>query len=247
MEYSLDKYKKLIDDKEIEVSIAKENIDNERRIFKEKLNTLENDLSQKRNKLDELKNITIPVKIIDLITELSYLTNVDIKDMSINIECDFIRWGKNRNIKEFLKYIETKKHEGKHINLNLEVLLVGSKKSPAYKNHPHPFYYFFKIPFNMTEIQLDGKTLLDHCSVEKRYDDLQGEYYTKIVVDKKIDKIILNIRLGDIFRKEDELCRNPFSSSYFYPYNIFNEAVRNCVERNYEPENESSYQKKIKL
>lgn len=51
MEYSLDKYKKLIDDQESEVESAKENIDTERRVFKERLNTLENDLSQKRIKL----------------------------------------------------------------------------------------------------------------------------------------------------------------------------------------------------
>ena len=247
MEYSLDKYKKLIDNQESEVETAKENIMNEKRIFKERLNSLETDLSQKRNKLDELKNTTIQVKLIDLITELSHLTGVDIKDMSINIECDFIRWGKNRNIKEFLKFIEAKKHEGTYINLNLKILIVGSKKYPTYKNHPHPFYYFFETPFNMNEIQLDGKTLLDHCSVKKLYDDMQGEYYTKIVVDKKGDKIILNIKLGDIFRKEDYLCYTPVFDTCFYPCNIFNEAIRNCIERNYQPENETSYQKKIKF
>jgi len=240
MEYSLDKYKKLIDDQESEVENAKENIDNERRIFKERLNSLENDLSQKRNKLDELKNTTVPIKLIDLITELSYLTGVDINDMSINIECDFIRWGKNRNIKEFLKYIEIKKHEGTHINLDLNILIVGYKNTIIYKNPNLTFYYSFKTPFNMAEIQLDNKTMLDHCSVKKMYDDMQGEYFTRIVVDKKINKIILNIKLGDIFK-------NVKYAPNFYPCDIFNEAIRNCLERNYDPENEASYQKKIKF
>ena len=48
MEYSLDKYKKLIDNQESKVETAKENIEAEKRIFKERLNTLETDLSQKR-------------------------------------------------------------------------------------------------------------------------------------------------------------------------------------------------------
>lgn len=229
MEYSLDKYKKLIDDKESEIESVKE-----------RLNTLETDLSQKRNKLDELKNTTVPVKLIDFITELSSLIGVDINDMSINIECDFIRWDKNRNIKEFLKYIEAKKHEGTYINLSLNILLISYKNTTIYKNQNLRFYYSFKTPFNLTEIQLDKKTMLDHCSVKKMYDDMQGEYYTKIVVDKKIDKIILNIKLGDIFK-------NVKYAPNFYPCDIFNEAIRNCVERNYEPENETNYQKKIKL
>lgn len=247
MEYSLDKYKKLIDDQELEVESAKENIDTERRIFKEKLNSLESDLSKKRNKLDELKKITVPIKLIDLITELSYLTGININNMSINIECDFIRWGKNRNIKEFLKYIDDTRAKGKFINPELVITLVGSRNTPFYKNHPHPFYYNFNVPFNMEEMQLDGKTMLQHCSVIKEYNDLQGEYYTKIIVDKKIENIIINIKLDDILRKDDILHKIYAFDSGFYPCNIFNEAIRNCLERNYEPENETNYQKKIKL
>jgi len=48
------------------------------------------------------------------------------------------------------------------------------------------------------------------------------------------------IKLGDIFK-------NVKYAPNFYPCDIFNEAIRNCLERNYDPENEASYQKKIKF
>lgn len=247
MNYSLDKYKKLIDEKENEVISFKENILTEKRNFTERLKALENDLSEKRSELDNLNDTTFPIKLIDFITELSYLTNVDIKNMSISIECDIIRWGKNRNIKEFLKFIDDTRSKGKYINPKLVVTLIGSKNTPFYENHPHPFYYYFNIPFNMYEIQLDGKTMLEHCSVIKEYNDFRGKYYTKIVVDKKIENIILNIKLRDILKKDDILDKTVAFDSGFYPVNIFTEAARNCIEKNYEPENETEYQKKIKL
>lgn len=247
MDYNLDKYKKLIDEKENEVAIAKETLSTEQKNFKERTKVLENNLSTKRSELDKLNNITFPIKLIDLLTELSYLTNIDIKNMSVFIECDIIRWGRNRNIKEFLKSIDDARAKGKHINPKLVVTLAGSRNAPFYKNHPHPFYYVFDVPFNIDEIQLDGKTILQHCSVIKEYNDLQGEYYTKIVVDKKIENIILNIKLNDILRKNDILQnRSAFDTTLFYPCNIFTEAITNLTQRNYEPE-EMGYQKKIKL
>ena len=43
--------------------------------------------------------------------------------------------------------------------------------------------------------------LLKADSVIKKYNDLQGEYYTKIIVDKKIENIMINIKLDDILRR----------------------------------------------
>lgn len=185
--------------------------------FEHSLSFLETDRIKLSKEIDYLGKDIISVKLGDLIKELSLLEGIDTSDIYTNIKAKPISFLKKHNekIPELINMIYN------DYNTDWMVLLTGNPMAHEVLS----FTYVIKLNSNLSDIQADGKTLLEHCIVDVEYDMVSEKYYIVLNIKKDIDDLILNIPLKYLARSD---------TNEWYPNDLMIQAVINCVERNKE-------------
>lgn len=111
-------------------------------------------------------------------------------------------------------------------NYHSKLELFANKNEDSHMMNNQPFCFEMLFDLNLDQVQADGKTFLEHCVAEIRYDYFQEAHYTVLVINKNIGDLILNLRLDDLV-KED--IRERYDR--WYPSDLLTQAVINCVER----------------
>lgn len=162
--------------------------------------------------LDRIGNIKFPVRIGDLIDEISWLSNTNAEDIQVYLGgYDIIDGVYNMN--SFLKLVGSRPKCGIRFRL--------SNRDYVNDDESSMFSYSNCLTFDLDSIQADGKTLLEHSSVIVRK-RASGTKYTEFVIDKDINDVILPLTLNYVFLE---------SSANWVPADLFTQAVINSVER----------------
>ena len=224
----LETIKKKIDGKRIDFE---KTVEEERKKFEDSLKPLKESSNKVSEEFNLLAKNRVSVSLEDLVKELSNLTGISVFETGIKFKTDVGYWGRH-NIKKMLELMDSENQRlncmgGNHDrNYYWELRLFANKNEHPYEMDKQSFCFEMLFRLNLDEIQADGKTLLEHCTAEIRYDEMQGSHYTVLVINKNIGDIILNLRL-DCLVKEDS--RERFNR--WYPADLLTQAIINCVER----------------
>lgn len=117
----------------------------------------------------ELKQIeSVKIKFGDLLDELKQINESDITKIDL----------------QALNFFASTNH---YETINGDMKFFGSKLTISFENEEVLYYSGFHIFEDLAEIQADGKTLLEHCSLDEKNCNL--------VVDKNIEDVICHINL----------------------------------------------------
>ena len=186
-----------------------ERIANERKRFEQMMDSLRERSINLSEKYTVLSLDTISIRLGDLVKELANLVGIDDKDIGVEVKNDCILDGEYN--KSSILSNKIKKY---YWNDYWKVILFLNKKYQS-------FCYQMVFKLNLNDVQNDGKTLLEHCTVTVEHVGF-GECYTFININKNIDDLVLNIPISDLIRD---------SATTWYPVELINQAVGNCVER----------------
>lgn len=198
-------------------------------VLEEKLKPLKEEYKKLSNILMFLEQSTVSVRLGDLMEELVSLTGIAEPSISINTKTRPIFTFSGKCSKEVSKLINTMNHG---FDIEWMVLLHGKRLV----RDPISFTYLIKSTSNLTDIQSDGKTLLEHCTVDIEFDALMKRYYTNLYVGKNIDDLVLNILLSDLVRED---------TVNWYPADVITQAIINCVEKSQEKEVSKKISRKL--
>lgn len=228
--------KKEIDEKRTDFE---KNIEDKRKKFEQSLEPLKESLTKASDEFNLLAGNKVSVSLEDLVKELSSLTGISILNMGIKIETNVGYWGINnkRRILELMNSSDQHLNCTENYNKNnfWEIALFADKNKNLREN-TQVFCYCMGFKLNLEELQSDGKTLLEHCSAEVCYDDMQGSHYTNLVINKNIGSLNCNFSLYDLVK--DEITKG--YSSRWYPSDLLMQAVINCVERQKDEKQQTS-------
>ena len=178
---------------------------------------------------------TVPVRLGDLIEELARLRCIDDTYIRVNIK-PIISFDGLHYIDEITKLINTVYYD---FTATLEITLACSWCTGArtgITSISRIFSYLIRTNSKFTDVQADGKTLLEHCDANVIYNTKTGKHSTDLVVSENIKDLVVNISLGHMIRESD---------AEWYPADLITQAVINCVERSQEKEVSKKRSKKI--
>ena len=210
----------------IRADIAKEETDfaehikEERRKHEEKIKPMSKEVAKVRNRIYSLGWTPVSVRLGDLIDELVNLTGIDMSNVMINA-----------NVIQLLSLLGNRSEEvSKSLNttygnfrFNHGILISGKGTSSG----SLLFCYLIHLNSMLSDVQADGKTLLEHCAVDVEYDVVDKNIYTSLNIKDNIDDLILRIPLSKLMSD---------SNAGWYPADLMTQAVINCVERSQEKE-----------
>ena len=226
MDFDITEYLKLLEDKKQEEIKVKNTISEKETEFKKSIKPLKDNQIKIRRQIGELKGTKIQLRLCDLIDELSNLSGINTKNISseirVTIDCSGYK-----NIEDVLRKKLPKEQ--------LRLLIVGSKKLPFHENHPHPFYFSIKLPFNFFDIQADGKNFFEHCSLKVKNNSKDKKQYIEFLVTENIQDIICNFSLATLTKEEKES---------WYPAPLINQAIINCASKQHSFDTKKAYEKK---
>lgn len=200
--------------KRLQKGIASQRKENKNYLLKEEqrreeeLSPLLQETKEKENELSTLFSTKkVSIALSDLVEELSKLSGISILNMEISV-------GFENTI-----YCDYKGNLLSEENFDNNVILINmlGDNTLGYYDSTQPFRYQITYPFDLKELQADGKTLLEHCS--SCHNGLNSYL---LHVDKRIGDIICHIDMEKIIRG-DELNWNPPS--------LFIKAIMNCVKQ----------------
>ncbi len=192
-----------------EISLITDDMNAKREAFEKLMEQLNYRIGIKRRELDRLQeNARFPVRLGDLIFELSNFSGVDIHDIDVSLKTNVMFLG-NYNFIEMLELYNNSK-SSYYIRMQL-----NGKKTDETK-----FSYFSFLPIDFNIIQDDGRTLLDHCSLVTT--EMFDGKYTEIVIDKDIDDVILYFDLSYLQMNE---------TISWYPVDLFTQVIINCINK----------------
>lgn len=212
---------------ELKKSEFQDSIEKQIKQFEETLKPLEDILTTKKNEFKQLGDTQITMSISELVEALAEVTNINVSDIKVKTSINFGYWGKWKpdTVRSLIK---SKKPD-----------CTFTKKTIAIKStkiNNVPFYIELLSDIDLDEIQADGKTLLEHCSIKKSYDDVQGCYYTMLVLDKNIESLNCTVTLKQFVDEK----RNSYADL------VFNKAILYCVKNKMNEEKQIS-KKKIRV
>ncbi len=239
----LESIKKQIADKRTDFD---KNIEEARNKFEESLEPLKESADRMSDEFNLLANNKVCVSLADLTAELSNLTGINVFKMGIKIATNVSYWGKH-NKKEIYELINSTSQRLRCGYCNKDdywTLKLYADKDLKANDKRQAFCYEMKFLLDLLEVQSDGKTLLDHCSEEINYDDMQGMHYTALVIDKNIESLNCDLSLNNLV--QDEETRDGFDR--WYPSDLLAKAFLNCAERkNAESKHNSSIVHKVRV
>ena len=178
---------------------------------------------------------TVPVKLGDLIEELARLRCIDDTYIRVNIK-PIISFDGLHYIDEITKLINTVYYD---FTATLEITLACSWRTKDWAgitSISRIFSYLIRTNLKFTDVQADGKTLLEHCDANVIYNTKTGMHSTDLVVSENIKDLVVNISLGHMIRESD---------AEWYPADLIKQALINCEEKSKEKEATKKRSKKI--
>lgn len=229
MEATVERIKSIQSKKE-ELENIKKQIDNKRTAFEREIEKMRKEFEDSLEPLKENSNRTfeefnllasnkVCVSLGNLVTQLSSLTGISTLDMGISIYTNVGCWGKRK--------LET---IGSVVKDDSWKLMLYADKSISCCDEKQAFRYDMTFKLNLEELQSDGISLLEHCSVKFKYDDWAENYYTFLVIDKNIGGLSCNFSLGSIVQDD---VKNNFEDRFkdrWFPSDLLRQAIINCVE-----------------
>lgn len=166
-----------------------------------------------REKRQTLSNREVPVRFGDLLRYIAVNSGHSINDIEIDIHTDLYVQGKVN-----ASYFESvmKSYDDSRYSVYFHI-----KSKKINENNNPEFLYDFTFNFEPESIQFDGKTLSSHTSISKEYSPFYNDYIMRLVIDKNIKDLIVNIPLRLI---ED------IDNDYFYPNNLFKKSLIDCCK-----------------
>ena len=178
---------------------------------------------------------TVPVRLGDLIEELARLKCIDDTYIRVNIK-PIISFDGLHYIDEITKLINTVYYD---FTATLEITLACSWCTGArtgITSISRIFSYLIRTNSKFTDVQADGKTLLEHCDANVIYNTRTGKHSTDLVVSENIKDLVVNISLGHMIRESD---------TEWYPADLIKQALINCEEKSKEKELTTKRSKKL--
>lgn len=197
--------------------------------YERSLVILDADRTKLFNEVRSLGKDLVSIKMGDLIEELAFLKDIDVSNISVVID-PIISFSGNYSMKQVSELINTIYYD---YIINLVVELTGNCETNS--SMMTLFTYLIRLNAKFTDVQSDGRTLLEHCTAKVIYDARAREYRTDLYIDRNINDLILNIPLSYLVRE---------SESNWYPADLMRQAVINCVERNNKEEVSKDISKK---
>ena len=226
MSFDISEYLKLLEDKKKEEEAVKNTIEKKDKEYRENIKPFKDAQIKIKREIGELKATKILLKLGDLINELAILSGINVENISLEIRAT-IDCSNYKNIEDLLRK--------KLTNERLRLLIAGSKNLPFNENHPHPFYYSIKLPFNFNEIQADGKTFFEHCSLRVKNSNKDKKQYIEFLVTENIEDVICNFSLSTLTKEDKES---------WYPSSLIKQAIINCASKQHSFETKKVYEKK---
>lgn len=232
---------KSIQSKKEELENIKKQIANKRTAFEREIEKMRKEFEDSLEPLKENSNRTfeefnllasnkVCVSLGNLVTQLSSLTGISTSDMGISIRTNVAYWGKYK-LETIAALMNSSPSSLRCIGCsdkdNSLRLILYADKSISCWDEKQAFCYDMTFKLNLEELQSDGISLLEHCSVKVGYDDFAEDYFTTLVIDKNIGGLNCNFSLGSIVQDD---VTNGFKDSWF-PSDLLRQAIINCVEK----------------
>lgn len=192
-----DRKKKIISNYKQELADCEMNLS----LFKEELLLVRKEICSKSNTL-------ISVSLGDLVHEISKLSGINGDNIRVKLDTDIELLGVHSENEMFNLFNQV---DGDY---NIVLLIEGGNV-----NKSSLITYLTRIPLD-NELKEINKGLLGHCS--RKIVNNFGKVYTRIVLDKDINDIILNFRLYHLDKLE---------SYSWFPSELFTQAVVNCLSK----------------
>lgn len=194
-----------------EISLINNDINIKREEFAKLIEQLNYQINIRRRELDMLQeNAHFPVRLGDLIFELSNFSGLDIHSIDVSLKTNVMFLGSYN----FVEMVNLYKNSKKNYYIRMQI---DSKET---NGKDIKFSYFSFLPIDFNAIQEDGKTLLEHCSLVTT--EMFDGNYTEIVIDKDIDDVILYFDLSYLQMNE---------TVSWYPADLFTQVIINCINK----------------
>lgn len=199
------------------------------------ISTLKLERERLSKEFNTLCGETVPVRLGDLIEELARLRCIDDTYIRVNIK-PITSFDGLHYIDEITKLINTVYYD---FTATLEITLACSwctKDCAGITSISRIFSYLIRTNSKFTDVQADGKTLLEHCDANVIYNTRTGKHSTDLVVSENIKDLVVNISLGHMIRESD---------AEWYPIDLIKQALINCEEKSKEKEATKKRSKKL--
>ena len=198
-------------------------IEDKVRKFEEKIKKMSKELTKVRNRIYSLEMTPVSVRLGDLIDELANLTDIDASNVMINANAIQLL-SLPGNCSEAM----SKSLDAMYGNFRFNHgILISGKGTPS---GSLLFCYLIHLNSMLSDVQADGKTLLEHCTI------MPWTVYTCLKVNEDYDDLLINIPLSYLTIDSD-----PF----WYPADVITQAVINCVEKSQEKEASKKRSRKL--
>lgn len=171
---------------------------------------LSSELKECEDKCLSMHGLSIPVRLGDLIKEISKLSSINEKNISVRIVTDIKKPGLFSG-SDMINLLNRDDTEHK-----ITLFIDGVDYSRS-----NMVMYVTEFKLDKSFINLESNFLKNHCSL--RVVKNKDYSYSEIVVDRNVSDVVLNFGLEHIDAKED-YC--------WYPANIFTQAIINCTSKN---------------
>ena len=204
-------------------------IEDKVRKFEEKIKLMSKELTKVRNRIYSLEMTPVSVRLGDLIDELANLTDIDASNVMINANAIQLL-SLPGNCSEAM----SKSLDAMYGNFRFNHgILISGKGTPS---GSLLFCYLIHLNSMLSDVQADGKTLLEHCAVDVEHDMVDKNICTSLNIKDNIDDLILRIPLSKLASD---------SNAGWYPADLMTQAINNCVVKSQEKEVSKKRSKKL--
>lgn len=166
-------------------------------------------LDNSKKEVSSLEKMIIPIRLGDLLLEISKLSGINVNSLKIKVETDMEFLGVHSEEEMFSLFNQN------NTNYNVTLLIEGVNV-----NKGSIVMYITRFPLNRELKENNNGLLVEHCSI-KPVNNF-GRTYTKVVLDKNVEDIVLNFKLYHLDKLENY---------YWYPSELFTKAVINCLNK----------------
>lgn len=185
-----------------------------------KIKSMRDEATEVLDRIYSLEMTPVSVRLGDLIDELANLTDIDASNVMINANAIQLLSLPGNCSEAMSKSLDAMYG---NFRFNHGILISGDGTLPG----SLLFCYLIRYNSKLSDVQADGKTLLEHCAIDVEYNMVDKVNYTNLNIKDNIDDLILHISLGKLLSD---------SNHGWYPADLMMQAVINCVERNKEKE-----------
>lgn len=232
MKYDVTKCLIALKNKNQEILNMKKNLIQTKKTYEMLIKTKQTEIDEAEKEKEKLENMPLPITLRELINELANLLNINEEEFDYILDTNISYTKDIRNVGDMIQEIISD-YENEHI-LTVEIfdkkkntLRLDNKKT-TFKDER--FSYIFNVPLDIYQRQIDNKGLFEHCYVTSISSGTRHiKYHSFLEIDENFKDILLNFNLKFLNEQKNTIA--------FYPKDIFNKAVINCLDRKLNNEN----------